>query len=162
MMTSRAAHGLSRLQRAALYGIAGVTTEVVFTALDALRRGGPGAGHRLEGHSYLWMLPIYGLSAALFEPVHHRLRERPAWQRAAAYSAGIMTVEYMSGRTLRRVVGVIPWDYSAAGRLVIGGGATRLDYAPLWAIAGLGLERIHEALLRVRIETPASTVLSTA
>jgi hypothetical protein len=67
------------------------------------------------------------------------------WQRAASYSLGIMGVEYLTGMALRRAVGVVPWDYGR-GRLVLPGGATRLDYAPVWAVAGLGLERLHDVL----------------
>jgi hypothetical protein len=97
------------------------------------------------------MLPIYGLSACLFEPVHEALRGRSLWQRAAAYSAGIMGVEYLTGMALKKVVGVVPWDYSGHSRWVLPGGATRLDYAPLWAVAGLALERIHDGLADVTV-----------
>jgi hypothetical protein len=97
------------------------------------------------------MFPIYGLAAFLFEPVHDSVRNRSWWQRAAAYSVGIMGVEYLSGTALRRVVGVVPWDYSGHGRFVLPGGATRLDYAPVWALAGLGLERLHDAMGRVTV-----------
>jgi hypothetical protein len=92
------------------------------------------------------MFPIYGLSAYLFEPMHNAVRSRPWWERAALYSVGIMGVEYLSGTAIRRLVGAVPWDYSGHGRFVVRGGATRLDYAPLWALAGLGLERLHDAM----------------
>jgi Putative ABC-transporter type IV len=97
------------------------------------------------------MFPIYGLSAYLFEPVHDALRERPWWERAVAYSVGIMGVEYLSGSAIKRLVGAVPWDYSGHGRFVLPGGATRLDYAPLWAVAGLALERMHDAMDNVTV-----------
>ena len=139
---------LARWERGVAYGVVGVASEVVFTgARDGVLR----RDWRLQGRSYVWMLPIYGLSAYLFEPLHSSIRERPWWQRACAYSVGIIGVEYVVGITLRRLVGVVPWDYSGHGRWVLPGGATRLDYAPLWAVAGLGLERVHDALAGVKV-----------
>src|SRR5207245_2912994 len=92
------------------------------------------------------MLPIYGLLAFLFEPLHEGLRRRPVWVRAGAYAAGFSAVEYAAGMTLRRAVGLVPWDYSGHGRWVLPGGATRLDYAPVFAVAGLILEHVHDVV----------------
>jgi len=132
-----------------VYGVAGVASEVVFTgARDGLRR----RSSALEGHSYLWMLPIYGLSAFLFEPAHTVLRGRPWWQRAAAYAVGIMGVEYATGMALRRTIGAVPWDYTGHSRFTLPGGATRLDYTPLWGMMGLALERVHDAMQRIAVE----------
>src|SRR5579863_4901323 len=139
---------LLRWERSVAYAVVGVAAEVAFTGArdSALRRG-----WALPGRSYLWMFAIYGLAAFLFEPVHNAVRNRPLWQRAAAYSVGITGVEYLSGTALKKLVGVVPWDYSGHGRFVVPGGATRLDYAPLWAVAGLGLERLHDAMGRVTV-----------
>jgi hypothetical protein len=134
---------LRRWEHAVVYGAFGVAAEVVFTgARDGLLLRDP----RLRGHSYIWMLPIYGLAAYLFEPVHDALRSRTSWQRAAAYSVGIMGVVYSSGMVLRRLIGSVPWDYTAHSRWALPGGATRLDYAPVWAVAGLALERVHDRM----------------
>lgn len=130
-----------RLIRGLAYGIAGWTAEVAFTGVKQGLRG----ERRLEGHTYLWMLPIYGLAAPLFEPLHDRIRDWPTGLRAATYAAGIMSVEYASGWALERAIGVCPWDYSERARLHLHG-YVRLDYAPLWATAGLALERMHDAL----------------
>ena len=102
------------------------------------------------GETYLWMGPIYAMCAVLFEPVHDALRGRPLGLRAASYAAGFTAVEYACGLLIKRAVGVIPWDYTGRGRLVIGG-ATRLDYVPLWAIAGLAVERIDDGLRSLRV-----------
>jgi Putative ABC-transporter type IV len=139
---------LLRLERSVAYAVVGVAAEVGFTgARDSVLR----KDWALQGRSYLWMFPLYGLSAFLFEPMHDAMRSRPLWQRAAAYSVGIMGVEYLAGNALRRVVGVVPWDYSGHGRFVVPGGATRLDYAPVWALAGLALERLHDAMDQVTV-----------
>jgi uncharacterized membrane protein len=140
---------LRRSERALAYGLLGWSAEVVFTAAqNLLHRQTRDA--RLAGHSYLWMAPIYGLCAVLYEPAHDLLRERPIAQRAAGYAAGIMAVEYASGRLLHRATGVIPWDYTGRSALAIRG-AIRLDYAPVWAAAGLALERADDALRSARL-----------
>ena len=87
---------------------------------------------------------MYGLAQPLFEPLHDRLRERPLALRGTAYGLGILGVEYASGRVLRRLLGQAPWDYSSA-RFGIDG-LVRLDYLPLWALFGLGLEHLDDAL----------------
>ena len=139
---------LNRLERALAYGMLGWVAEVAFTgvreALQPDRRS-----WRLEGHSYLWMLPIYGLAAFMFEPLHDVVKSRPVWQRAGLYAGGIMAVEYATGTALRRGVGVVPWDYRGQSRWALPGGAVRLDYAPIWAVTGLALERVHDGLRAV-------------
>ena len=124
----------------------GTVTEVVFTAVEGALRPSTRSA-RLQGHTYLWMPPIYALCAVLYEPLHDRLRAAPAAQRAAAYAAGIIAVEYASGRLIQRVAGVIPWDYTGRSRFQLHG-ATRFDYAPLWAAAGprAGARRRRAAL----------------
>jgi hypothetical protein len=87
---------------------------------------------------------VYGLAQPLFEPAHDRLRHHRPVLRAAVYGPGILAVEYASGRLLRGVAGGAPWDYRRS-RLVIDG-LVRLDYLPLWAAFGLGLERLHDLL----------------
>src|SRR5262249_25636980 len=117
-----------------LYGLAGWSTEIVWTALhDAVtgtRRDPLRPGVRiplprserlsLMGTTYLWMFPVYGLLAVAFEPAHDALRGRPWLLRGAIYAAGILAVEYAAGWLLRRLVGRCPWDYSHA-RLAVHG-----------------------------------------
>ena len=141
---------LRRWERALGYGLLGWAAEVAFTgvhdAVDPRSRS-----WRLQGHSYLWMLPIYGLIAVLYEPVHDRVRERPAWQRGSAYAAGFLACELATGSAIRRAVGLVPWDYTGRTRFAVGHGAMRLDYAPLWAAAGLLLERVDDSLRALRV-----------
>ncbi len=136
---------LSRMERAAAYGILGWGTEVAFTAVQGVVNG-TSRDWRLRGHSYLWMLPIYGLLAYLYEPLHDRVRKRPAWQRGLAYAAGFMTGELATGTAIRRSVGLVPWDYTGRARFAVARGTVRLDYAPLWALAGLLIEPLDDAL----------------
>ena len=117
------------------YGLAGWAIDSLFVSIHTGR-------HR---PSSLLNLPVYGLAQPLFEPVHDRIRQHPLVLRAAVYGVGTLAVEYTSGRLLRRLVGHAPWDY---GRARFGiDGLVRLDYLPLWAAYGLGLERLHDLLV---------------
>jgi len=141
---------VERLRRAAVYGAAGTATDFAFNRLSALVHD----RELLEVHTSPWMLPLYALIQPLYEPLHDRLRSRPRALRAAAYGVGFLAVEYASGRLLRRLRGQAPWDYSHARTHVHG--LTRLDYLPLWAAAGLGLERLHDRLVRSSERLPAA------
>ena len=119
----------------------GFSGEVAFSALHDLVRG-----KEVHWRTSPWMLPIYALIQPLYEPLHNVLRTRgvPVPARGAIYAAGFMSVEYASGRLLRALRGHAPWDYSYATRHI--DGLVRPDYFPLWAAAGLGLERLHDRL----------------
>jgi uncharacterized membrane protein len=116
------------------YGLAGWALDSLFVWAHTGRRR----------PSSLLNVPVYGLAQPLFEPVHERIRQQPPALRATAYGAGTLVVEYASGRLLRRLVGRAPWDYSGARFAV--DGLVRLDYLPVWAAYGLGLERFHDLL----------------
>src|ERR671931_838285 len=132
----------SRLGRFAVYGALGWCFEVLFTGLhDFIRTRDPA----LPSRSSLWMFPIYGLLQPLYEPLHDAMRGRvPAPARGVVYGGLIMGIEYASGRLLRRGVGQAPWDYTSARRHL--DGLVRPDYFPIWAAAGLAMERLHDRL----------------
>jgi hypothetical protein len=131
---------MTRARRAAVYALVGWSTDFAFNRAKALLNG----ERALDVHTSPWMLPLYALIQPLYEPAHDVLRTRAIPMRASAYGAGFLAVEYASGRLFRRVLGQAPWDYSHA-RLQLHG-LTRLDYFPLWALAGLALERLHDRL----------------
>ena len=131
---------MSRQQRTAAYALLGWSTDFAFNRVLAPLRGRP----LLEVHTSLWMLPLYGLIQPLFEPAHDALRGRSRLVRGAVYGTGFLAVEYAGGRLLRRLRGEAPWDYSHV-RFQLHS-LTRLDYFPLWALAGLALERVHDRL----------------
>jgi uncharacterized membrane protein len=155
--------------RFVLYGLVGWCAEIVWTAsYDTVAGETRAAGDtvarrklsraerlRLTGRTYLWMLPIYGLAAFLFEPVHDRLRPLPWAARGVVYMAGCFAVEYAAGWLLRRTTGRCPWDYSYARASVHG--YIRLDYAPVWFAFGMLLERVHDTI--VAIEPPLRSAL---
>ena len=94
----------SRRARFLAYGLSGWAVDSLFVFARTGRRR----------PSSLLNVPLYGLAVLLFEPAHDRLRQRPLALRAALYGAGILGVEYASGRLLRRLVGYVPWNYARA------------------------------------------------
>lgn len=108
--------------------------EILFTAFDSFRR----RELKLMGRTSIWMFPIYGL-AVLIEPAYRCIRRLPALLRGLVYSAGIFTMEFLSGSFLKKH-DLCPWDYSKARSNV--GGVIRLDYTPFWMAAGLIFEKI--------------------
>lgn len=132
------------LTRLFLYGCFGWCAEIVWTALtDAVVawRRGERVDPRLTGHSYLWVLPIYGGGGVLFEVVHGLVHSAPWLLRGTVYMLGCFGVEYATGWLIQRATGQIPWDYSAQRWHVRG--LIRLDYAPVWFAFGLLLERVE-------------------
>ncbi len=133
------------LKRFAAYGVLGWCGEIVWTALRG-KLTGRQPGWELHGTTSLWMFPIYGLIAPLYEPAHDALRQCPLLARGLAYTTGFFAVEYCSGWLLRRVVGIAPWDYSGETPWHVHG-LIRLDYAPVWFVVGLALEPVHDRLM---------------
>ena len=115
-------------------GVIGWCMEIIFTALDSLRR----RDFKLKGNTSIWMFPIYGC-AAFLSPISRLLRRFPTWFRGITYMSLIFSTEYLTGNFLRKK-GLCPWDYGRCryhiNRLI------RLDYAPYWFGAGLLFERV--------------------
>ena len=115
-------------------GLTGWCMEIIFTSLDAFRK----KDFRLIGQTSIWMFPIYGM-AVLIKPVYKLIRNLPTLLRGSIYSVGIFSFEYATGTILKKHH-LCPWDYSKSPFNI--NGVIRLDYAPLWALAGLLFERI--------------------
>ncbi len=115
-------------------GIAGWCLEILFTALGSLRR----RELKLKGNTSVWMFPIYGCGA-LIGPLCRLLKKWPLWMRGFSYMTLIYGVEYLSGKALQKK-GLCPWDYGRS-RFHINR-TIRLDYAPLWFLAGLLFEKL--------------------
>jgi hypothetical protein len=85
------------LIRFVLYGLGGLCGEIIFTALTESL---PKRDWRLKGTSYLWMFPIYGLLAPLYEPAHDLIREAPLVGRAIIWALGFTLVELVLAGSL--------------------------------------------------------------
>ena len=117
-----------------LCGATGWCMEILWTGLHSLLDG----QKTLTGKTSLLMFPIYGC-AAIIASIYPRLSFLPFYCRGILYAAGFYLVEFSSG-TLLKHFGMCPWDYSAAPLQYHG--VVRLDYAPLWFLAGLIFEKI--------------------
>jgi uncharacterized membrane protein len=115
-------------------GLTGWCMEILFTSAQGLLRH----DKKLLGQTSVWMFPIYGC-ACIIRPLYQRIGRLPVSVRGGIYACGILTGEYISGSLLKKH-DCCPWDYSDA-RLGVRG-LIRLDYAPLWSLAGLVFERI--------------------
>lgn len=115
-------------------GTVGWCMEIIFTALNSLRRH----DFRLTGITSLWMFPIYGC-AAILRPLAHFIRKVPTWIRGLTYMSLIFATEYLSGAFLAKKK-LRPWDYRNSRWNI--NSNIRLDYAPLWFGAGLLFEKI--------------------
>lgn len=133
--------------RFVIYGFGGFCAEVVYTALVGLffRKD-----LTLTGKTYLWMFPIYGLIAPLYEPVHNHIRDLNVVWRALIWSVGFTCVEWASGWIISKFIGRCPWDYRDK-RFHINA-YIRWDFFPLWAAVGLLMEPVHDYLVQL---TPA-------
>ncbi len=135
------------LIRFILYGLGGWCGEVLFTALTTSL---PHRDWRLQGVTYLWMFPIYGLLAPLYEPAHDLIRYWPWAARAVVWALGFTAVEWLSGWIITWFTGRCPWDYSDRRWAI--NPYIRWDYFVVWAAVGLLLEPVHDFLVRL---TPA-------
>ncbi len=128
-------------------GLIGWCMEIIFTAMDALRR----RDLTLMGNTSLWMFPIYG-SAAILAPISRLLRKKTVWVRGLTYMSLIFSVEYISGRLLKKHQ-LCPWDYGRSpwniNRVI------RLDFAPFWFGAGLLFEHFLGAPHKSSAMNPA-------
>ena len=117
-------------------GLTGWCMEVFWTGLgSAIKKD-----KKLTSNTSIWMFPIYA-TAIIIEPIGTRMKNRhcAVMQRGFVYAMCIFITEFLTGSLLKKN-GCCPWDYSKA-KLSIKG-VIRLDYFPVWFIAGLFYENI--------------------
>lgn len=129
-------HNKYMIIRFLIYGLVGWGIEIIWTGFFSAFSG----DRRFIGHTYLWMLPIYG-TAVLFEPIHQMIVSWPMILRGGIWVVLIYVLEYSSGWLIRTTIGECPWNYGNVKYAV--NGLIRLDYAPAWFVAGLVFERVH-------------------
>lgn len=120
-----------------IFGVLGVFGEVVFTATADFARK---RGWQLEGHSYLWMFPIYGLIAFLFPLVSDWVGGWTWFARGFAYMLAFYIVEYVTGALLKKLLGTHVWRYSGRFNLH---GHIQLAHAPVWFFSGVLIESFY-------------------
>lgn len=132
----------NKLIRFLIFACLGVTTEVHFTAFSKFLDDSYSTSQllRLEGHSYVWMIFIYGSAAFLIPIGYNLVKKFPLLIRLVLYAIGIFVIEYIAGFILEMTTGSCPWEYNNRWNI---SGYIRLDYMPFWMVFGLILERVH-------------------
>jgi uncharacterized membrane protein len=134
--------GVALLYRAVAYLCLGITAEVVFTGIKALRQR---KDVTMPGYTTLWMVPIYFFGLPLgFETLHDAIAGANFILRGAAYATGILVVEYVAATLLLAVIKKNPWEYAEGWHIQ---GKIRVDRFPHWMLFGLIVERLHTFLL---------------
>ena len=115
-------------------GILGWCLEIIFTALDSLKR----RQFCLKGNTSIWMFPIYGC-ASFLAPLFRLLKNKSVLLRGFIYACAIFIGEFITGSLLSKKH-ICPWNYSRSKWHIKK--IVRLDYLPFWFIAGLLFERL--------------------
>ena len=130
------------LVRTLLLVAVGLSFEVIYTAVCERSQSG---NWRLQGYTYLWMIPIYATVYPALCWLYPYTSSLHWLARGALYVALIFAVEYLSGWLLRRLTGECPWERNYFPSRWNVHGLIRLDMAPAW----LGASLLYELVFRV-------------
>lgn len=92
------------------------------------------------------MFLIYGFTALALEGVSEAL-PWPFYLKAFLYVPIIYGVEGLSGWTLKKFTGKIPWDYQHSPWTPMG--LINLKYAPLWLLVSMAFDPITNFLTKM-------------
>ena len=127
-----------------LWATLGLSTEIFFTAFTdffiSIRDHKP-VDWGLPGHSYIWMIFIYGGGSLLFPFGHKHLNGFHLLVRIFIVAVGIFAIEFTTGFLLDKITGHCPWQYFGKWSVM---GYIRLDYLPAWMIFAFIIERADE------------------
>lgn len=123
-----------------IYGFLGLLVEIFFTGIHSFVSN----DYTLIGHTYIWMIFIYGWGA-LLEKIHDLIRDKNFILRGGIWVVLILSIEFITGILLKKLIGICPWDYTGSSPYQVMG-VIRLDYIPYWFVLGLIFEKIHDSL----------------
>ncbi|MBS1626017.1 MAG: hypothetical protein JST83_18500 [Bacteroidetes bacterium] len=132
-----------------LWATLGLCTEIFFTAFTDLFNAlseHKAPDWSLTGHTYVWMIFIYGAGSVIFPFGHHHLKGFHLLLRIFIVAVGIFAIEFTSGFILDKILGRCPWQYSGPFSIL---GYIRLDYLPAWMIFAYMIERADEIFDRM-------------
>ena len=128
---------LSTLGRFYIYGLHGYSTEVMFTAAWEFVVN---LNWKFPGNSSVWSFFQYGLSTLVIERLYFHLQGRVSLPlRGLVYLCWTYFWEFSSGWALKKL-NACPWDYSPFDFDYMG--LVTLEYAPLWYIATIIVEKV--------------------
>ena len=141
------------------YFFFGFALEIFFVAVSKITDGKiAGRDKYLEGKTYLWMIPIYGiLLLGVFEPLFHLVHEWPWYCRFLLWAVSFTFFEGLTGWLYDKILGFCPWDYSKDKWKVFERGYTKWSLLPMWGIAGLVIE--HYSALMVYLSPHVITFI---
>ena len=129
-------------QKLLVFGCLGILIEFFFTSIHSLLV----KNWKATGYSYLWMVPIYGFTALALEGISDAV-PWPFYLKAFLYVPVIYGVEALSGWTLQKLIGHIPWDYQKSKWTPMG--LINLKYAPFWLLLAMAFDPITNFLNRL-------------
>ena len=120
-----------------IYALHGYATEIMFTAMWEFVFN---LNWKLMGNTSIWIMPIYGISGLVAEKIYLFCTKRnmPLYQRGVCYLMWTYFWEFTSGFVLKQF-DLCPWDYSHYDADFMG--LITLEYAPLWYLLSLFLDR---------------------
>lgn len=137
----------NRFIQFAAFACLGITSEIIFTAFSKFFESGYSNPDliKLQGHTYVWMIFIYGAASFLIPWFYQKIKSNPIFIRLLLYALGIFIIEYISGFLLQTFTGTCPWKYTTGWHI---SGFIRLDYLPFWMFFGFILEKFSLELNR--------------
>lgn len=141
-------------QKLLLYGHVGILLEFWFTGARNLCK----RHWKLTTSSYLWVLPVYGVTGILMEVIRQSI-PWPFWLKAFLYVPLIYGAEALSGATLAALTGLlqrflggvqggtVPWEYEKSSWTPLG--LVNFRYAPFWYLVALAFDPIADFIRAV-------------
>ncbi len=122
-----------------IFGILGWLMEILWTGFNSLLK----KDLKLISNTSIWMFFIYGM-ASFMAPICKMIAPFPVIIRGGVYVVCIFAAEFIFGSLLKRI-NICPWDYSKYKYNIKG--VIRLDYAPVWFVAGLIFETVYKYIV---------------
>lgn len=132
------------IEKAMVYGCLGILIEHFFTGIGSIIRKDWSA----KTTSYIWMLPIYGFTALALEGISEAL-PWPFYLKAFVYVPIIYGVEGLSGWTIKRLIGSIPWDYKHSAWTPAG--LVNFSYSPFWFLLALSFDFLAHQISKLAL-----------
>ena len=129
------------VQKFLAYGCIGLLIEVFFTGVYSVAIG----NKKATCQTYLYTLPIYAITAFALEGVSEAV-PWPFYVKAFLYVPIIYGAEALSGFCLKRIIGVIPWDYGRSKFTPFG--LINLKYIGYWLALAMVFDPLSQYIHR--------------